>query len=53
MSQMTIWIVIVAVAVVVLMTGVYLFKAFNSPDGERYLRQRNQGPFVPRDGDGE
>lgn len=24
-----------------------LWKAFNSPDGERYLKRRMQGPFVP------
>ena len=24
-----------------------LRKAFNSPDGERYLKRRMQGPFVP------
>jgi hypothetical protein len=24
-----------------------LWKAFNSPDGERYLKRRTQGPFVP------
>ena len=23
------------------------WKAFNSPDGERYLKRRMQGPFVP------
>jgi hypothetical protein len=24
-----------------------LWKAFNSPEGERYLKRRMQGPFVP------
>jgi hypothetical protein len=24
-----------------------LWKAFNSPNGERYLKRRMQGPFVP------
>jgi hypothetical protein len=24
-----------------------MWKAFNSPDGERYLKRRMQGPFVP------
>ena len=24
-----------------------LWKAFNSPEGERYLKHRMQGPFVP------
>ena len=24
-----------------------LWKAFNSPDGERFLKRRMQGPFVP------
>ncbi len=24
-----------------------LWKAFNSPDGERYLKRRMQGPFIP------
>ena len=23
------------------------FKIFNSPDGERYMKRRMQGPFVP------
>ena len=25
------------------------FKVFNGPDGERYRKQRMQGPFVPLD----
>jgi hypothetical protein len=28
--------------------GIWLyFRMFNNPDGERYLKMRNQGPFVP------
>ena len=27
--------------------AVKLWKAFNSPDGERYFKRRIQGPFVP------
>jgi hypothetical protein len=51
MSSTTIWLITGAVVFVSLMALFYVFKAFNGPDGERYLRQRNQGPFVPRDGD--
>jgi hypothetical protein len=42
---------VVLIVVLAIAAGVYLFKTFNSPDGERYLRQRTQGPFVPRDGE--
>lgn len=36
------------ITVVVIAYAVYrLWKAFNSPDGERYLKRRMQGPFVP------
>lgn len=27
--------------------AIKLWKAFNSSDGERYLKRRMQGPFVP------
>ncbi|MDL2357648.1 MAG: hypothetical protein QFF03_20530 [Pseudomonadota bacterium] len=27
------------------------FKIFNSPDGERYMKRRAQGPFVPLSAD--
>jgi hypothetical protein len=27
----------------------YMFRVWNSPDGERYMRERSQGPFVPLD----
>jgi len=27
------------------------WKVFNSPNGERYLKMRTQGPFVPANGD--
>jgi hypothetical protein len=27
--------------------AIMLWKAFNSPDGERYMKRRLQGPFVP------
>lgn len=42
-------IVLVAVVWVPLMAFVAWkwFKIFNSPDGERYMRRRIQGPYVP------
>lgn len=51
MSSMMMWSVVAVVVIVVVALAVYLFKVFNSPEGERYLRQRSQGPFVPRDGE--
>jgi hypothetical protein len=30
-----------------LVGAVYLLRRWNSPDGERYMRMRMQGPFVP------
>ena len=40
-----------AVSIVLLVIGgvaLYLWlRIFNSPDGERYMKQRIQGPFVP------
>ncbi|HTD03431.1 hypothetical protein [Undibacterium sp.] len=43
----TIALVIVFLLVVV---GIWLrIRVFNSSDGERYLKQRMQGPFVPVD----
>jgi hypothetical protein len=33
--------------VVVAIALFFLFRALNSPIGERYLRQQTQGPFVP------
>lgn len=33
--------------VVIAYAAVKLWKAFNSPDGERYLKRRLQGPFAP------
>ena len=33
--------------VLIAYVAVRLWKAFNSPDGERYLKRRMQGPFVP------
>jgi len=36
------------ITVVMIAYAVYrLFRAFNSPVGERYLKRRMQGPFVP------
>ena len=36
------------ITVVIIAYAAYrLWKAFNSPDGERYLKRRMQGPFVP------
>ena len=32
--------------------GIYLWwKLFNTPKGERYLKMRHQGPFVPENED--
>lgn len=36
---------------VAIVIGVW-WKLFNSPDGERYLKMRMQGPFVPIETDG-
>jgi Na+-transporting methylmalonyl-CoA/oxaloacetate decarboxylase gamma subunit len=36
------------IALVCLISGVFLWiKLYNSEDGERYRKQRMQGPFVP------
>lgn len=36
------------ITVVIIAYAIYrLLKAFNSPVGERYLKRRMQGPFVP------
>ncbi|THC42444.1 hypothetical protein [Massilia sp. Mn16-1_5] len=35
------------VVVLIAYAAFRLWKAFNSPDGERYLKRRMQGPFVP------
>jgi len=36
------------ITVVIIAYAAYrLWRAFNSPDGERYLKRRTQGPFVP------
>jgi len=40
---------LVCVLVVVVLALIGLYKRFNSPDGERWLRRRLQGPFVPSD----
>ncbi len=47
MSQSVQWAAIAGTVVVVVLALIKLYKAFNSPAGERYLRQRTQGPFVP------
>ena len=45
MNTLTLILTLVALASVVVL---YLaFKLFNSPDGERYRKQRMQGPFFP------
>jgi hypothetical protein len=33
--------------VFILYVVIRLWKAFDSPDGERYLKRRMQGPYVP------
>ncbi|WP_309681250.1 hypothetical protein [Polaromonas sp.] len=38
-----------AIIVAVVLALIKLLRVFNSPDGERYLRLRTQGPFVPHD----
>ncbi|MEO7494561.1 MAG: hypothetical protein ABIT83_24580 [Massilia sp.] len=40
-------ILIGAVLLLAVVVGVVYVKVFNSPDGERYLKRRMQGPFVP------
>ena len=47
MSQSMQWVAIACTVVVVVLAFVKLFKVFNSPAGERYLRQQTQGPFAP------
>lgn len=47
MSQSMQWVAIACTVVVVVLALVKLFKVFNSPAGERYLRQQTQGPFAP------
>lgn len=47
MSQSLQWLVVAATVFLVVLAWFKLFKALNSPAGERYLRQRTQGPFVP------
>ncbi|MFO1228484.1 hypothetical protein [Roseateles sp.] len=47
MWQLDFWLVIAFVMVVVGIALFFLFRALNSPTGERYLRQQTQGPFVP------
>ena len=38
----------VAITLIFIAYAVFrLWKAFNSPDGERFLKSRMQGPFVP------
>lgn len=59
MQQIEFWVFVAFVMVVVVVVLFFLFRALNSPTGERYLRQQTQGPFVPiadryeepRDGD--
>jgi hypothetical protein len=38
---------LVITVVVIVYAAFRLWKAFNSADGERYLKRRMQGPFVP------
>lgn len=38
---------LVITVIVIACAAFRLWKAFNSPDGERYLKRRMQGPFVP------
>lgn len=41
-------IVALLVLCVIIPLGIWLrIKLLNTPDGERYLKQRMQGPFVP------
>ncbi|MDR7304985.1 hypothetical protein [Rhodoferax saidenbachensis] len=44
--------VIVIVLLVAVFGGVAWWKLFNTPDGERYLKMRTQGPFAPIHSDG-
>lgn len=48
MDQRSMLLVLVVLAVPLLAYIAYRqLKWFNSPDGERYLKRRMQGPFVP------
>lgn len=47
-TGLTIVIVFFAAALV----GWVWWKLFNTPDGERYLKMRTQGPFIPVSEDG-
>jgi hypothetical protein len=47
MVQLDFWLGLLLVMVVVAIALFFLFRALNSPIGERYLRQQTQGPFVP------
>lgn len=38
---------LIITVVLIAYAGFRLWKAFNSPDGEQYLKRRMQGPFVP------
>jgi len=41
------WAAIAGAVVILVLAFAKLYKAFNSSAGERYLKQRMQGPFVP------
>jgi hypothetical protein len=48
MSNESIIIAFGSIVLVALIAGIwYMFRVWNSPDGERYMRERSQGPFVP------
>lgn len=40
-------IIVGAILLLAVVIGIAYVKVFNSPDGERYLKRRMQGPFVP------
>jgi hypothetical protein len=47
MSQFVQWVALAVTLILVFAALIKLFKVFNSPAGERYIRQQTQGPFVP------
>jgi hypothetical protein len=52
MSDESIMIAFGSIVLVALIAGLwYMFRVWNSPDGERYMRERSQGPFVPLNDD--
>jgi len=47
MSQPMQWAAIAGTVLVIVIALFKIYKALNSSNGERYLRQQTQGPFAP------